>query len=99
MYLSDMGGHVLKQFSRQFYSQTNKQALVIDDRWNAGGSVAEYVLERLRRRLVAITANSLGAVTSQPEELLNGPKVVLVNHWSGSNGELFPFLFQQYGLG
>jgi tricorn protease len=94
-----MGQRGLEQFTRQFYAQLNKQALVIDDRWNGGGSVAEYVLERLRRRQVAFTGNRTGAMDSQPEQVAAAPKVVLINHWSASNGELFPFLFQQYGLG
>jgi tricorn protease len=99
VYLSNMGQRGLEQFTRQFYAQLNKQALVIDDRWNGGGSVAEYVLERLRRRQVAFTGNRTGAMDSQPEQVAAAPKVVLINHWSASNGELFPFLFQQYGLG
>ncbi|MBB5606390.1 tricorn protease [Janthinobacterium sp. S3M3] len=99
VYLSNMGQRGLEQFTQQFYAQLNRQALIIDDRWNGGGSVAEYLLERLRRTQVAFTTNRSGAMDTQPEELLRGPKVVLVNHWTGSNGELFPYLFQQYGLG
>ncbi len=99
VYLADMGQHGLAQFTRQFYSQMGKQALVIDVRWNAGGSVADYLIERLRRTQVGFNGNRTGAMDTQPQELLAGPKVVLINQWSGSNGELFPYLFQQYGLG
>lgn len=99
VYMSNMGQRGLEQFTQQFYSQLNKQALIMDDRWNGGGSVAEYILERLRRTPVAFTTNRSGAMDTQPEELISGPKLVLVNHWTGSNGELFPYLFQQYGLG
>lgn len=99
VYLANMGQRGLEQFTRQFYAQLDRQALVFDDRWNAGGSVAEYVLERLRRRQIAFTGNRTGAMATQPEQVAALPKVVLINHWSASNGELFPYLFQQYGLG
>jgi len=99
VYLSDMGQHGLAQFTRQFYSQMNKQALVVDVRWNAGGSVADYLIERLRKAQVGFNGNRTGAMDTQPQELLAGPKAVLINQWSGSNGELFAYLFQQYRLG
>lgn len=99
VYLADMGQHGLAQFTRQFYSQMGKQALVLDVRWNAGGSVADYLIERLRRTQVGFNGNRAGAMDTQPQELLAGPKAVLINQWSGSNGELFPYLFQEYGLG
>jgi tricorn protease len=99
VYLSNMGQRGLEQFSRQFYAQLDKQGLILDDRWNSGGSVAEYLLERLRRKQIASTGNRTGAFSTQPEAFIGGPKTVLVNHWTASNGELFPFLFQQYGLG
>ncbi len=99
VYLADMGQRGLAQFTRQFYAQMNKQALILDVRWNAGGSVADYLIERLRRTQVGFNGNRTGAMNSQPQELGAGPKVVLINQWSGSNGELFPYLFQQYGLG
>ena len=99
IYLTNMSERGLQQFSREFYEQLDKQALIIDDRWNQGGSIASYIIDRLRRHPVAMTMYRVGGVETQPERLLNGPKVVLVNHWSASNGDLFPFLFQKYGLG
>lgn len=99
IYLSDMGPLGLSQFLRDFYSQMDKQALVVDDRWNGGGSVASAILERLRRRLVALRTGREGGVDTEPQDLSEGPKVMLVNHWAGSNGDMFPYLFRQYGLG
>lgn len=99
VYLADMGQHGLAQFTRQFYAQMNRKALILDVRWNAGGSVADFLIERLRKTQVGFNGNRTGAMDSQPQELSAGPKVVLINQWSGSNGELFPYLFQQYGLG
>ena len=71
----------------------------MDDRWNGGGFIAPYALERLRRVLVTLGVNRENGVGTEPNEVLNGPKVALLNHWSASDGDIFPFLFKQYGLG
>jgi tricorn protease len=97
--MSDMEQLGIQQFMRQFYAQLDKQAMVIDDRWNGGGFIAPYAIERLRRMLVAMSVNREGAVATEPEEVLNGPKVMLLNHWSASDGDIFPYLFKKYGLG
>jgi tricorn protease len=99
VYMSDMEQLGLQQFVRQFYPQMSKQALIMDDRWNGGGFIAPYALERLRRVLVSLETNRERAVTTEPNEVLNGPKVALLNHWSASDGDIFPYLFKQYGLG
>jgi tricorn protease len=99
IYLSDMEQLGLQQFVRQFYSQLGKQALILDDRWNGGGFVAPMALERLRRVLVALSVNRDSAVVTEPSELVVGPKIALLNHWSASDGDIFPWLFRSYGLG
>jgi tricorn protease len=99
VYMSDMGQLGLQQFVRQFYGQLGKQALIMDDRWNGGGFIAPVALERLRRVLVSMDANRQGGLAPQPQEVLNGPKVALLNHWSSSDGDIFPYLFKLYGLG
>ncbi len=99
VYMSDMEQLGLQQFVRQFYAQLGKQALIMDDRWNGGGFIAPFAVERLRRMLVALAANREGAIATEPLEVLNGPKVALLNHWSASDGDIFPYLFRLYGLG
>jgi tricorn protease len=99
VYMSDMEQLGLQQFVRQFYGQLGKQAMIVDDRWNGGGFIAPYTLERLRRVLAAMDVNREGATSTEPNEVLNGPKVALLNHWSASDGDIFPYLFKQYGLG
>jgi tricorn protease len=99
VYMSDMEQLGAQQFVRQFYGQLDKQALIMDDRWNGGGFIAPFALERLRRALVSLDTNRESAVTSEPNEVLNGPKVALLNHWSASDGDIFPYLFREYGLG
>jgi tricorn protease len=99
VYLSDMYAVGMDQFIRQFYPQLDKQALVVDERWNGGGFIDQIVLERLRRVLVAMTTNRNRAATTFTQQVLSGPKVCLLNHYSGSDGDLFPYYFRQYGLG
>jgi tricorn protease len=99
VYMSDMEQLGLQQFTRQFYGQLDKQAMIVDDRWNCGGFIAPYALERLRRVLVSLGVNREGGVSTEPEEVLNGPKAVLLNHWSASDGDIFPHLFKLYHLG
>ena len=99
VYLSDMGSLGMEQFIRQFYGQMDKQALLIDDRWNGGGFIDQIVLERLRRVLVGMVANRERTPQTEPQQLLVGPKACLLNHYSASDGDIFPFYFRKYGLG
>jgi tricorn protease len=99
VYLSNMEELGMEQFFRQFYNQIDKQALVVDDRWNGGGFISQIVLERLRRVLAGMDVNRESAVQSVPQQLVAGPKVCLINHYSGSDGDLFPHFFRKYGLG
>ncbi|MBU6296937.1 MAG: PD40 domain-containing protein [Alphaproteobacteria bacterium] len=99
IYMSDMEALGMDQFIRQFYPQLDKQALIVDDRWNGGGFIDQIVLERLRRILVGMSTNREGAAMSIPQQLIDGPKVTLLNHYSASDGDIFPFYFRKYGLG
>ena len=99
VYMSDMSRLGLQQFVRQFYAQLTKDALIMDDRWNGGGFIAPFALERLRRELVSLDVDREGATTTEPQQVLNGPKIALLNHWSASDGDIFPDLFKRYHLG
>jgi tricorn protease len=99
IYLSDMGSLGMEQFIRQFYGQMDKQGLLIDDRWNGGGFIDQIVLERLRRVLVGLDVNREQAKTTNPQQLLVGPKACLINHFSASDGDIFPYFFRRYGIG
>jgi tricorn protease len=99
VYMSDMEALGMEQFIRQFYPQLNKRALIVDDRWNGGGFIDQIVLERLRRILIGMSTNREGAAMSIPQQLIDGPKVCLLNHYSASDGDIFPYYFHKYGLG
>jgi tricorn protease len=99
IYMSDMEALGMDQFVRQFYPQLDKQALIVDDRYNGGGFIDQIVLERLRRILVGMTTNRESGATPIPQQLILGPKVCLINQYSASDGDIFPYYFRQYGLG
>jgi tricorn protease len=99
IYMSDMETLGMEQFIRQFYPQMDKQALIMDDRYNGGGNIDQIVLERLRRVLVGMSTNREGVAASIPQQLILGPKVCLLNQFSASDGDIFPYYFKQYGLG
>jgi tricorn protease len=99
VYLSNMEQLGMQQFLRQFYGQLDKQALIVDDRWNGGGFIDQMVLERLRRVLAGLGVNRERTATSIPNQVINGPKICLINHYSASDGDIFPYFFRQYGLG
>ena len=99
IYMSDMETLGMEQFIRQFYPQIDKQALLMDDRWNGGGNIDQIVLERLRRILIGLATNRESAPTSIPQQLIVGPKVCLINNYSASDGDIFPYYFRKYGLG
>ncbi|MGH8150637.1 MAG: S41 family peptidase, partial [Steroidobacteraceae bacterium] len=99
IYLSDMEALGMQQFVREFYPQLDKQALIVDDRWNGGGFIDQILLERLRRVLIGLSTDREGAALTVPQQLIDGPKVCLLNHFSASDGDLFPYYFRKYGLG
>jgi tricorn protease len=99
VYLSDMESLGMEQFIRQFYGQLDKQALLVDERWNGGGFIDQILLERLRRMLVGLSVDRERTPGTIPQQLIVGPKACLLNHYSGSDGDIFPFYFRKYGLG
>lgn len=100
IYIPDMGVEGLNEFSRYFYPQTDKEGLIIDDRANGGGNVSPMILERLSREAYRVTmrrgSNRIGTV---PDATQTGPKVCLINKYSASDGDLFPWGFRALGLG
>ncbi len=100
IYIPDMGPEGLNEFVRWYYPQLDKEALIIDDRENGGGNISPMVIERLLRKTYRMTmsrgSNLNGTV---PEGTHDGPKVLLINKYSASDGDLFPWSFKANGLG
>ncbi|MGB9428541.1 MAG: S41 family peptidase [Gammaproteobacteria bacterium] len=99
IYMSDMEAQGMDQFIRQFYPQLTKQGLIIDDRYNGGGFIDQIVLERLRRVLIGMNSDRQQIASPIPQQVSNSYKVTLINHYSASDGDIFPYFFRKYGLG
>ncbi|HEX7325942.1 MAG TPA: S41 family peptidase [Rhodanobacteraceae bacterium] len=100
VYLNDFEATGMHEFMRQYYSQMRKQAIIIDDRWNLGGSnvVENAIFDRVARRLVAMTTTRRGWVLPY-NFAYGGYMAVLMNRGSASNGDIFPYMFKQAHLG
>ena len=100
IYIPDMGPEGLNEFARYFYPQLDKEALIIDDRANGGGNVSPMILERLMRKPYRMTmsrnSNRNGTI---PDATHVGPKVLLINKYSASDGDLFPWSFKANEVG
>lgn len=95
-----MPNNGLNWFVRYFYPQLNKEGLIIDDRYNGGGNVSPMIIERLRRELViAKYARNMETVLTNPDAVMTGPMVCIINEMSMSDGDLFPYQFKTLGLG
>lgn len=98
VYLPDTmyGGY--KNFNRYFFSQTEKQAAIIDERYNHGGYLADYIVDYLRRPILNRVATREGHDISEPLGIF-GPKVMIINQFAGSGGDALPWYFRKLGIG
>jgi tricorn protease len=99
IHIPDMQTPGLNEFARRYYPQLRKKALIIDVRGNGGGNVSPQVIERLRRELVMVGIARNGPPTVDPSGTLDGPKVCLLNEFSASDGDLFPYRFKTLKMG
>ena len=100
IYIPDMGVEGLNEFVRYYYPQLDKEALIVDDRANGGGNVSPMIIERLLRTPYRMTMYRGSTRTGKvPEGTFYGPKVCLINKYSASDGDLFPWSFRANGLG
>jgi len=90
-------GHVY--FKRYFFPQADKEAIIIDERYNAGGSVADYYLDILRRPYSAHWATRYGEDIKTPIASIQGPMVMLIDETAGSGGDLLPWMFRRFEMG
>ena len=99
IHIPDMGVAGLNEFVKHYYPQLRKKALIIDVRGNGGGSVSPMIVERLQREIVMFEMSRDTVARPDPDGLLLGPKVCLMNEFSASDGDIFPYRFKKYGLG
>jgi len=99
IHVPDMGPGGLNEFVKHFYPQLNKKALIIDDRGNGGGNVSPMLIERLNRELTLFGMSRNNDVNTKPAQMMLGPKVMLIDNYSASDGDLFPYQFKKLKMG
>ncbi|HEY5079564.1 MAG TPA: PDZ domain-containing protein, partial [Opitutaceae bacterium] len=99
IHIPDMGPEGLAEFAKHFYPQVTKKALILDDRGNGGGNVSPMIIERLSREMVMVEKARNATPRPNPNDLQLGPKVLLMDEFSASDGDIFPFRFKTDHLG
>jgi tricorn protease len=99
VYMPNTGGTGYTNFNRYFYSQLDKQALVLDERYNDGGFIADYVVDVLKRFPLSGAIERDGKPVHDPVGAIFGPKVMLINQNSGSGGDAMPWYFRKAEIG
>lgn len=99
IHVPDMMAPGLNEFVKLYYPQLRKKALIIDVRGNGGGNISPQLIERLRREIAMIAISRDTAPRPEPAGLMDGPMVCLINEFSASDGDLFPWRFRKYKLG
>ncbi|MGD0616098.1 MAG: S41 family peptidase [Bryobacteraceae bacterium] len=100
IHLPDMGNGGIREFIKWYYPQLRKDALLIDDRGNGGGNISRMVIERLSLKLLGLTYDrTIATPGTYPDGVFIGPKAVLLDRFSASDGDIFPWMFRNAGLG
>ncbi|MGB6597104.1 MAG: PDZ domain-containing protein, partial [Candidatus Acidiferrum sp.] len=99
MHVPDTSIAGIIDFDKEFTGQLDKDGIIVDERYNAGGQIPDFYTEKLKRSLLAVISVRDGKDAPYPPVAIYGPKVMLVNELSGSGGDLFPWLFRFEKIG
>ena len=86
-------------FNRWFFAQVGKDGMVLDERFNGGGFVADYIIDYLRRPLLNYFTTRAGNPFTTPMNGIYGPKAMIVNEYAGSGGDALPWMFHKLKIG
>ncbi len=99
VYVRSTGIDGQTELIRQFMAQIDKPGMIIDERFNSGGQIPDRFVEILNRKPLAFWAVRDGRNWQHPPAAVYGPKAMLINGWSGSGGDAFPYYFKELDLG
>ena len=101
VWLPNTGGEGYANFNRYYFAQKNKKGAVIDERFNQGGSIADYIVDLLSRDLLGYFNNPIGTrqAFTAPNAGVWGPKVMIINEMAGSGGDMLPYMFKMRKIG
>jgi tricorn protease len=99
VWLPNTAGGGYTYFTRYYYAQQDKEGAIIDERYNHGGQVADYIVNELDRKLMGYFALREGQPATSPIAGIYGPKVMIINESAGSGGDALPYMFHLRKLG
>ena len=99
VYLPDTAAEGYTNFNRYFFAQVGKEGAILDERFNHGGQIADYIVDYLRREPMDMVITREGITTYDPAQAIYGPKVMIINQFAGSGGDALPWLFHRQGIG
>lgn len=99
VWLPNTGGGGYSYFTRYYYSQQQKDGAIIDERYNQGGQVADYIVNELDRKVMGYFALRDGKPSTSPTAGIYGPKVMIINESAGSGGDALPYYFRLRKIG
>ena len=99
VYLPDTAAQGYTRFNRYFFAQAGRDGVIVDERFNGGGLLADHVVDYLRQPVRNYATTRDGADQQSPTSAIPGPKVMLINEQAGSGGDYLPYAFRQAGLG
>ncbi|ADL00163.1 S41 family peptidase [Brevundimonas subvibrioides] len=99
VHLPDTGQGGFTSFNRYYFAQSDREGAVIDERFNGGGQMADYIIEVLGRGLQSWWAPRYGSIDRTPAHAILGPKVMIANEVAGSGGDALPWMFKREQLG
>lgn len=99
IYMPNTGGAGYDNFNRYFYSQIDRDGVVLDERYNEGGFIADYIVNVLGQKILSGAIERDGKPVHDPEGAIFGPKAMIINQSAGSGGDAMPWYFRKAGLG
>ncbi len=101
VYVPNTGQPGYTSFNRYYYAQQDREGVIVDERYNGGGSAADYIVDMLGRDFDGYFNNPVGDryPYTSPANGIWGPKVMIINEMAGSGGDLLPFMFKRRNLG
>ncbi|MCU1268564.1 MAG: Tol biopolymer transport system-like protein [Acidobacteria bacterium] len=99
VYVPNTSGAGYESFNRYFFAQTQKEGAVIDERFNSGGALADYIVEYLSRPLLNFINFRDGRDVPTPMGAIYGPKAMIINELAGSGGDALPWYFRKMKIG
>lgn len=99
VYIPDTSVDGFTFFNRYYFSQLDREGMILDERFNGGGYAADYIIDLLRRPLMNYWKGRWGELAKTPQAAHFGPKAMLINEYAGSGGDAMPYYFKQQAIG